>query len=644
MESKLAQITDYLLVQSCQMVVLTIFIAAGAFFLRYRSAQVRYLLWLIVLAKCLIPPVYRMPLPVLPHERSSVSPLKSVLPEAAPFKAGSVVSPSATPTQFSSTQMETVAVSRAEEKPARWSARARFGLVWLVVAVARLIHDGVKASRMHLGLRRKRRPLPCKLRGRLEKLLAAHGYKRPPRFWLIDGGDQPFVWGLPRGSIYVPTDFMRKTRPEDLAGLLGHEISHVIRYDALVDVLQTIAQAIFWFHLLVRWANVKIRLERERCCDERSIARTGLTPEAYVEAIVRVLASKYKSSRPLPALAITGVGRNIQKRLEGLLRPGKRFHTRPSLAVATAVALVALAVVPARVVLTARAQTRLATMSVSEPAKPLHVAIPSNTLSARDSHSSPIASSGSSEHESRSRPTPPTGAQSGIAAIAGLGRVGVHGPSGAQGPELGSELLGQQADDPDLKLIGAIEGGEVQEASAPHSAVPDDSTTSAQGAETSVLVATVAGRNGPTSPWTGAHINDLLGEREPAVRPGYDTPAPLSPLSPSPPPEPPQSPGWPSIVEEGPQTRQFGLVEQLHPTNDAIIAQDQTIGQVSDDASGHLRATGQSFSSLSSSSALIVGNQIIRGGEAITGGGPVDRGVVWTPTAREVALTGRLPG
>ncbi len=69
MEQWLIRIADYLLAQSWQIAVLTIAVALATFALRNRSAHVRYLLWLIVLARALVPPLYSVPLAVLPEEQ-----------------------------------------------------------------------------------------------------------------------------------------------------------------------------------------------------------------------------------------------------------------------------------------------------------------------------------------------------------------------------------------------------------------------------------------------------------------------------------------------------------------------------------------------------------------------------------------------
>jgi len=119
--------------------------------------------------------------------------------------------------------------------------------------------------------------------------------------------------------------------------------------------LQIIAQAVFWFHPFVWWANKRIRAEREKCCDEMAIARLGAEVRNYRSAIVNILISEYESTRPVPSLAVAGPVKNIEERIKTMLRPGKKFYRRPSLPAAAIIVLTALLAVPNTVVLTARA-------------------------------------------------------------------------------------------------------------------------------------------------------------------------------------------------------------------------------------------------------------------------------------------------
>ena len=69
MEDYLTQITNYLLTQSWQIAVLVVVITAVNLALKNRSAHIRYLLWLIVLAKCLVPPLVTIPIAILPKDK-----------------------------------------------------------------------------------------------------------------------------------------------------------------------------------------------------------------------------------------------------------------------------------------------------------------------------------------------------------------------------------------------------------------------------------------------------------------------------------------------------------------------------------------------------------------------------------------------
>jgi len=163
------------------------------------------------------------------------------------------------------------------------------------------------------------------------------------------------VVSIYRGSIYLPADFVKENSNEHRRGVLGHELSHILRFDAAVNILQILAQAVFWFHPFVWWANKKIRGEREKCCDEMVIARLGAKAKDYSTAIVEMLIAEHESTRLVPSLAIAGPVKNIEERIKTIMKPGKKFYTRPSLMALTVVLLLALLFVPTVLVLTTRA-------------------------------------------------------------------------------------------------------------------------------------------------------------------------------------------------------------------------------------------------------------------------------------------------
>jgi len=356
MESHLTEIMDYLLTQSWQIPILVIVIAAASWLLRNKSAHARYLLWLIVLAKCLVPPLVTVPLAVLPQERPVL--LLETPPPVISEPMASPPVPDARPAAPSVGQVRT-----------RLNVRPLLGIGWITGVSVFVLVAMIKALQTNSWLRRERKPLPAKLQSGIEDLFSGFDLKTLPKIWLLEGIGQPFVWGLLRGSIYLPANFVRFDSAEHRRGILGHELSHILRFDAAVNLLQVIAQAIFWFHPLVWWANKRIRAEREKCCDEMAIARLGAKVRDYSIAIVNILVEEHESTRPVPSLAVAGPVKNIEERIKTMLRPGKKFYKRPSLVAVTVALLIALVTIPTTLVLTARGQAQPTAQSVDKPAQ-----------------------------------------------------------------------------------------------------------------------------------------------------------------------------------------------------------------------------------------------------------------------------------
>lgn len=357
METWLIRIADYLLTQSWQIAFLTVVVALATFGLRKRSAHVRYLLWLIVLAKALVPPLLSIPVAVLPQqERLGYTPGPPAA-EGMPTEHGVSEGAATQPLRPASVQPQAASPSTIITRAAKYDTRAWLVMGWFVGAAALLSYYLLNTLRTQIWLRRRRMALPSESASSLEDFFATHGVRHKPRVWILERISQPFVWGLVRGSIYLPARLLNGEHAKFQPSLLGHELSHVVRFDAMVNSLQVVVQTIFWFHPFVWWANAKIRAEREKCCDEMTIARLNAEPQEYGEAIVETLAAKYEQARPVPSLAVAGQVKNIEERIKTMLTPGKKFYKRPSLIAASIVLFAALLTVPTALVLTARAQT-----------------------------------------------------------------------------------------------------------------------------------------------------------------------------------------------------------------------------------------------------------------------------------------------
>src|SRR6185436_8684766 len=78
----------------------------------------------------------------------------------------------------------------------------------------------------------------------------------------------PMVVGYLRPVILVPLSFATSIPIGQLEAILAHELAHVRRHDFLVNLLQTLAETLFFYHPAIWWLSSRIRIEREHCCDD----------------------------------------------------------------------------------------------------------------------------------------------------------------------------------------------------------------------------------------------------------------------------------------------------------------------------------------------------------------------------------------
>ncbi|MBI1313696.1 TIGR03067 domain-containing protein [bacterium] len=78
----------------------------------------------------------------------------------------------------------------------------------------------------------------------------------------------PVVVGYVRPMILLPVSLLTNLPPDQWEAILAHELAHVRRHDFLINLLQTLAETLFFYHPAVWWLSHRIRIEREHCCDD----------------------------------------------------------------------------------------------------------------------------------------------------------------------------------------------------------------------------------------------------------------------------------------------------------------------------------------------------------------------------------------
>jgi uncharacterized protein (TIGR03435 family) len=212
--------------------------------------------------------------------------------------------------------------------------------VWLAGAIAlwiRLIGAWIAAARIRSTLVR---PAPPEWQQTLNRLRARVGVSRPVRLLISALVQTPAVIGWLRPVVLVPIGALAGLPCSQIEALLIHELAHIRRNDYLVNILQSVAEALLFYHPAVWWVSGHIRTEREMCCDDVAVSVTG-DAFTYASALAEI-----ESSRPAHLqAALAANGGSLADRIRRLLgqsRPASR--TLPGAeAVVSAILLVATA-------------------------------------------------------------------------------------------------------------------------------------------------------------------------------------------------------------------------------------------------------------------------------------------------------------
>jgi uncharacterized protein (TIGR03435 family) len=171
------------------------------------------------------------------------------------------------------------------------------------------------------------RSAPPEWREILGELGGRIGLTRPVRLLVSALVQVPTVVGWLPPVVLVPVGALSGLPAEHLKALLLHELAHIRRHDYLINILQSAAEALLFYHPAVWWVSRHIRAERELCCDDVvvSVSRDALT---YARALAQL-----ESYRPAHLNAVVAAnGGSLSNRIARLLgqpRPAVRIGVGP---------------------------------------------------------------------------------------------------------------------------------------------------------------------------------------------------------------------------------------------------------------------------------------------------------------------------
>lgn len=248
---------------------------------RLRLAIYRHIVWSWCLAGIVILPILwlyvpKMSVAVLPDRAAKVVSVVSQGVDVAPLLL-------ANPQPRRSTSV----VSAVESPPNTLSPAPVASVSWAEVFVmAWLAGTTIMLARIALGMRQLAR---IASRAEVIDRPASHPAfpKATVRVLLSDAVTGPICFGLLRPGILLPRRMYQESNPVELRMVLRHELAHVQRRDAWVNLLQRFVEGILFFHPGVWLASRQLTQQRELICDNWVLA-DGAEPREYARILARV--------------------------------------------------------------------------------------------------------------------------------------------------------------------------------------------------------------------------------------------------------------------------------------------------------------------------------------------------------------------
>ena len=191
-----------------------------------------------------------------------------------------------------------------------------FTLFWLAGLVFMSMRTLAGLFVVHSLKHRAIYPLPREWQQRIGAWLKEWQVNRLMPVYLSARVHSPAVVGFFRQSLLLPLSFLTSLPPEQVQAILAHEVAHLLRRDALVNLFQTMMEMLFFYNPAIWWISARMREEREFCCDDYAIARCG-HPMVLARALVDIEKLQTTPLRPAPVLSAAG---RLQQRVTRLIK------------------------------------------------------------------------------------------------------------------------------------------------------------------------------------------------------------------------------------------------------------------------------------------------------------------------------------
>jgi bla regulator protein BlaR1 len=160
-----------------------------------------------------------------------------------------------------------------------------FVTIWFVIFCARFVKFLANISYMQRARNYQTETAASHWQERMRSLASLMGIKINIALLQSQWVKVPMVAGFLKPVILFPFSMLSQLPPDQVEAVLLHELAHIRRRDYFVNILQSLADVIFFFNPGVLWISSLIRDERENCCDDMAVSHSK-SSKAFIHALL----------------------------------------------------------------------------------------------------------------------------------------------------------------------------------------------------------------------------------------------------------------------------------------------------------------------------------------------------------------------
>jgi len=293
---------DHLARITWQSALLVLGVTVAVWWFRHSPPRVRCWIWRVVALKLLLMPFWAIAieapawLPVAtpqPIVEASVEPTARELPS---FVDASEV----TTNEFSPEPSPVAAPTSRWWKQLSWQSWLLAvwlgGIAW---QASRIVLQRRELTRL-LRVTQVCQPEPAQLVAESARQI---GLASGPEVRTTSVAISPFVCGIRRPCLVLPTQLFAEVEREQLRQIVLHELAHLRRRDLAWCWVTQLMLVGYWFQPVAYWVAYQEQLERELACDHEAMTTSGAGASEYAATLVEVMSQA--ASFPLPRTAMT---------------------------------------------------------------------------------------------------------------------------------------------------------------------------------------------------------------------------------------------------------------------------------------------------------------------------------------------------